>query len=75
MDIREEARQHLEKMKEHVDCCGTPMVRKMLSHIELHAGDCLSLDNEVTLMRDHWQEAEARVKDLEAELSALKNLK
>jgi hypothetical protein len=39
------------------------------SHIKLHAGDTLSLDNEVALMRDHWQEAEAQIKDMKALLA------
>ncbi len=68
-DLRTRARDYLEKMAAHTECCGVPLVRAMLTHIELHAGDCLSLDNEVMLMRDHWQEAEARVKELEAELA------
>lgn len=71
MDIRQAAREYLEKMEAHKNCCGVPLVRQMLSHIELHAGDCLSLDNEVTLMRDHWQEAEARVKELEPDRDRL----
>lgn len=30
-----EAQLHLENMKAHTDCCGTPIVRKLLAHIEL----------------------------------------
>ncbi len=64
MDLREEARLHLEKMAAHTDCCGTPLIRKMLGYIELHAGDCLSLDNEVRLFREQRDEAEAETKRL-----------
>jgi hypothetical protein len=59
MDLRQEAREYLEKMAAHTECCGVPLVRKMLSHIELHAGDCLSLDNEVTMFRERIAELEA----------------
>jgi predicted nucleic acid-binding Zn-ribbon protein len=62
------AKTHQDKLHKAAD-----EIEKMRSHIKLHAGDTLSLDNEVNLMRDHWQEAEARIRELEAELSALRN--
>lgn len=34
MTLLEEAREWLEKMKEHTDCCGTPIVRRLVSHME-----------------------------------------
>jgi hypothetical protein len=38
-------------------------------HIQLHAGDCLSLDNEVNLMRSHWEEEMAENAALKAEVA------
>lgn len=49
-------------------------IERLRSHIQLHAGDTLSLDNEVTLMRDHWQEAEETIKELRAEIERLRTV-
>lgn len=34
MTLLEEARQHLEKMREHTDCCGMPIFRRMVAELE-----------------------------------------
>jgi hypothetical protein len=38
-------------------------------HIQLHAGDAQSLNNEVELFRQHWNEAEAEAASLRADLA------
>lgn len=40
-------------------------------HARLHAGDTLSLNNEVETMREHWLEAEARAEAAEQRLTAI----
>jgi hypothetical protein len=44
-------------------------IKAQQSHIQLHAGDCLSLDNEVNLMRSHWEEEMAENAALKAEVA------
>lgn len=34
MSVLDEARAWLEKMKDHTDCCGTPIVRKLAAECE-----------------------------------------
>lgn len=34
MSLIEEAREWLEKMKAHTDCCGVPMVRKLVQALD-----------------------------------------
>lgn len=41
---------------------------KLRQTMQLHAGDCCSLNNEVELFRGHWEDAEERVKQLELQL-------
>lgn len=38
---------------------------KLKRTMRLHAGDCCSLNNEVDLFHNHWEDAENRVKELE----------
>lgn len=40
MSVVEEARAWLEKMKDHTDCCGTPIVRKLVAEIERLNTEC-----------------------------------
>lgn len=40
-------------------------------HIKLHAGDTLSLDNEVRVMKSHWDDAEERATTAEALVAQL----
>jgi len=37
---------------------------KLKLTMQLHAGDCYSLNNEVELFRGHWEDAEERCKEL-----------
>lgn len=41
---------------------------KLKLTMQLHAGDCCSLNNEVELFRDHWMDAEERLEELELQL-------
>lgn len=41
---------------------------KLKLTMQLHAGDCCSLNNEVELFRGHWGDAEDRCKELQAKL-------
>lgn len=50
-------------------------IERLRAHIHLHAGDTNSLNNEVELMRDHWQDAESRLSALEALLDEFCNLR
>lgn len=42
--------------------------RKLRQTMQLHAGDCCSLNNEVELFRGHWDDAEERCNKLEEAL-------
>ena len=53
---------------------------KLRLTMQLHAGDCCSLNNEVELFRGHWEDAERSCKlaeercaELEREIRRLKN--
>lgn len=35
MPILKDARDHLEKMREHTDCCGMPVFRELVAHVEM----------------------------------------
>ena len=41
---------------------------KLKLTMQLHAGDCCSLNNEVELFRGHWEDAEEECKGLKAKL-------
>lgn len=45
---------------------------KLLRTMQLHAGDCCSLNNEVELFRGHWEDAEERCNELEEENKRLR---
>ena len=44
---------------------------KLKLTMQLHAGDCCSLNNEVELFRGHWEDAEERSKRLEEALKLM----
>ena len=35
MTLLEEAKAHMEKMREHTDCCGMPIFRRMVERVEI----------------------------------------
>ena len=45
---------------------------KLKLTMQLHAGDCCSLNNEVELFRGHWEDAEDRCDELEKENKELR---
>lgn len=45
-------------------------IERQKNYIQLHAGDTQSLDNEVELMRSHWQEAKAALAECQKERDA-----
>lgn len=53
----------LYEIKKLCDCLDTT-----ISTMKLHAGDCCSLNNEVELFRDNWENAEERCDELQAKL-------
>ena len=48
---------------------------KLKLTMQLHAGDCCSLSNEVELFRGHWEDAEKRCEELEVEVKRLQGKK
>ena len=48
--------------------------RRLRKTMELHAGDCCSLNNEVELFRSHWEDAEERCDELHAENKKLRKI-
>ena len=48
--------------------------KKLKTTMELHAGDCCSLNNEVELFRGHWEDAEERCDELQKRNEALEEL-
>lgn len=34
MSLLEEAKAHMEKMRDHTDCCGMPIFRRMVAELE-----------------------------------------
>jgi len=46
---------------------------KLKLTMQLHAGDCCSLNNEVELFKGHWDDAEDRCAELEKESKDLRN--
>ena len=57
MGYKEEARRYLNHSKE-LEAENEKLKRTM----QLHAGDCCSLNNEVELFRGHWEDAERSCK-------------
>lgn len=50
MTLLEEAKEHMEKMSEHVDCCGMPIFRRMVAELEaFHAGAALGIPGPLTI--------------------------
>ena len=41
---------------------------KLKLTMQLHAGDCCSLNNEVELFKDHWEDAEEECRKLKTKL-------
>lgn len=47
-------------------------LERQSNHIKMHAGDTLSLDNEVGTMRQHWLDAESLVTSLRGDVGTLR---
>lgn len=60
MAVLEEARAWLEMMKEHTDCCGTPIVRKLVAALEKERRHCLHLGRTHNAGGWHCQECGQR---------------
>ena len=56
----------LYKIKKLCDCLDTT-----IATMQLHAGDCCSLNNEVELFRGHWEDAEERCDELQKALQKI----
>jgi len=58
----------LYEIKKLCDCLDTT-----ISTMQLHAGDCCSLNNEVELFRGHWEDAEEENKRLNKVISDIED--